>query len=66
VLGLGQSVASLARILGPVAGVSLFAYRPEAPYYAAAGVMAIAVLAIVWVSRHGQDASEPSASRRDG
>jgi MFS family permease len=59
VLGLGQSVASLARILGPVAGIRLFAYRPEAPYFAAAAVMAIAVLAIVWVAEHGQDAREP-------
>jgi MFS family permease len=64
VLGLGQSVASLARILGPVAGVTLFAYRPEAPYFAAAAVMAVAVLAIIWVGRHGQDATESNGPRR--
>lgn len=67
VLGLGQSVASLARILGPVVGIRLFAYRPDAPYFAAAGVMAIAVFAIVWVSRHGRDAGEskPRSTRTD-
>jgi len=58
VLGLGQSVASLARILGPIAGIRLFAYRPEAPYFAAAGVMAIAVFAILWVAEHGRDARD--------
>lgn len=58
VLGLGQSVASLARILGPIAGIRLFAYRPEAPYFAAAGVMAIAVFAIIWVAEHGRDARD--------
>jgi DHA1 family tetracycline resistance protein-like MFS transporter len=56
ILGLGQSVSSLARIMGPVAGIRLFAYRPDSPYYFAAVLMALAVVAILWTARHGRDA----------
>ena len=38
ILGLGQSMTSLARIMGPVFGVSLFARRQsDFPYWAASG-----------------------------
>ena len=39
ILGLGQSMTSLARILGPVFGVSLFARQSDFPYWAAASFM---------------------------
>ena len=38
-LGLGQSVSALARIVGPVAGVRLFHAHPQAPYLSASALM---------------------------
>ena len=43
ILGIGQSGLSLARILGPYAGMSLFAVSPETPYWVSAAVMLLAV-----------------------
>jgi len=43
VLGLSQSAASLARITGPIIGMSLYGLRHEAPYVAA-GIIGIACL----------------------
>ena len=48
VLGVGQSISSLARIAGPVAGMTLQARDLALPYWFAAGLMAIG---IVMVSR---------------
>jgi MFS transporter, DHA1 family, tetracycline resistance protein len=45
VLGVGQSAASLARILGPYVGNLLLAQSLDAPYLMAAGVMALAAAA---------------------
>ncbi|MFO0906128.1 MAG: MFS transporter [Pirellulales bacterium] len=56
ILGLGQSVMSLARILGPVCGIRLFSQISSAPYYLAAGLMGLAIVQIIWVARHGRDA----------
>lgn len=56
ILGLGQSISSLARILGPACAVPLFTYQAAAPYYAASVSMVVAVLLIAWVGRHGHDA----------
>ena len=39
VLGIGQSVQGLARILGPFVGNLLFAMNPELPYWSASGLM---------------------------
>lgn len=39
VLGLGQSMSALARILGPVAGVALIKSDPRYPYWSAAATM---------------------------
>lgn len=44
VLGLGQSMAALARILGPVVGLRLNQENIIWPYWAAAGIMAVGVL----------------------
>ncbi|MEK6261198.1 MAG: MFS transporter [Planctomycetota bacterium] len=46
-LGVGQSMSSLARILGPVAGMSLQKYGLSLPYWSAAGLMAVGVLMVL-------------------
>jgi DHA1 family tetracycline resistance protein-like MFS transporter len=48
VLGTGQSLSSLARILGPYMGVQLLGVSTSTPYYLAAGLM---VLGVVQISR---------------
>jgi MFS family permease len=55
ILGLGQSATSLARILGPVFGLRLFAQSPAAPYWAAAGLMVVGLAMIVASVRSGRD-----------
>ncbi len=55
ILGLGQSATSLARILGPVFGVRLFAQSAAWPYWAAAALMAIGLAMIVLSVRAGRD-----------
>jgi hypothetical protein len=48
VLGVNQSFASLARIVGPVMGMSLFSLHPSRVLpYAAAVVLLLAVAALV-------------------
>lgn len=44
ILGLGQSVAALARIAGPVIGLSLKPYGVSTPYWCGAGIMLLAGL----------------------
>jgi MFS transporter, DHA1 family, tetracycline resistance protein len=46
VLGVGQSMSSLARILGPLLGLSLQDYGIAWPYWAAAGLMAVCVVLV--------------------
>jgi DHA1 family tetracycline resistance protein-like MFS transporter len=55
ILGLGQSMTSLARILGPVFGVSFFARRADLPYWAAAVLMVLGLGMIVVAARSGRD-----------
>jgi MFS family permease len=65
ILGLGQSASSLARILGPLAGVPLVEIRPlaenlgvqaaELPLFLAAAMMAVGLALIVFASRRGRD-----------
>ena len=55
ILGLGQSMTSLARIMGPVFGVSLFARRQDFPYWAATALMVVGIVMIVVAARGGQD-----------
>ena len=59
VLGVNQSFASLARIVGPLAGMSLFSLHPSrALPYAASVVLLVAVAALV-----PRLTAEPAASR---
>lgn len=46
-LGVGQSMSSLARILGPVAGLSLQHYGLGLPYWVATGIMAVGVVMVL-------------------
>ncbi len=45
-LGVGQSMSALARILGPVVGLSLQKYDVALPYWIGAGLMAVSLLMI--------------------
>jgi MFS family permease len=55
VLGVGQSLSSLARIIGPVAGLRLFAQSPQVPLWSATGVMALAAILTIVAVRSGHD-----------
>lgn len=65
ILGIGQSMSSLARILGPLAGVPLVENRPladslgmkaaELPLFLAAGMMVVGLALIVIATRRGRD-----------
>ncbi|MFO1045010.1 MAG: MFS transporter [Planctomycetaceae bacterium] len=46
-LGIGQSMSSLARILGPLAGLALQGVEIAYPYWFASGMMAVGVLMIL-------------------
>src|SRR5690606_23479624 len=55
ILGVGQSVSSLARILGPVVGIPLLMRGTTLPYWVAAVLMAVGLGLIVMATRGGQD-----------
>jgi MFS family permease len=55
ILGLSQSFASLARILGPLLGITLFASSALWPYVAALGLMVAALGMIALAIPHGHD-----------
>jgi MFS transporter, DHA1 family, tetracycline resistance protein len=65
VLGIGQSISALARILGPMAGVPLFESRAlaeriglksaQAPLLLAAGLMIVGLVLVAVASRRGHD-----------
>ncbi|MBI1309740.1 MFS transporter [bacterium] len=61
ILGLGQSVSALARILGPVAGMLLFDEQHVAwPYWAGAGLMVLALLFMLATRSKSQpDVNQP-------
>jgi MFS family permease len=54
-LGLNQSLGSLARVLGPIAGAASFQrFGPGSPFLQAAGVLGFAtLLALIYQRRHG-------------
>ena len=62
VLGVGQSVSSLARILGPIAGLSLLEYGRSLPYWMATGLMAVGLLMVFGLHSAGARSSEPQSS----
>ncbi len=62
VLGVGQSVNSLARIIGALVGIPLLAQQLTFPYYAAAGLMAVGFLLVVFAARSGKDFTPEAAA----
>jgi MFS family permease len=55
ILGVTQSVSSLARILGPMLGIPLFGKGINLPYWLATGLMAIGLGLIIVAARGGRD-----------
>ncbi len=55
ILGLGQSISSLARILGPMAGIPLFKTQPALPLVTAAALMALGFMFVLVATRRGKD-----------
>ncbi|MEX0865804.1 MAG: MFS transporter [Pirellulales bacterium] len=55
ILGLGQSVSALARIVGPVVGIRLFKSEAAYPYWTAMGLMLLAVVLVGVATRSGRD-----------
>lgn len=60
ILGVAQSAGSLARIVGPVAGVRLFAESATLPFWSAAGLMMVGWVLIGFAARGGEDFSTPA------
>jgi MFS transporter, DHA1 family, tetracycline resistance protein len=58
-LGIGQSMSSLARILGPIAGLTLHGRGIAMPYWFAAGLMAFGVVMVVGLRSAVQRSKEP-------
>ena len=61
-LGVGQSMSSLARILGPVAGLSLQHYGLALPYWVATGLMAAGVLMVLGLRSASTGSSRAGAA----
>ncbi|MEQ8788530.1 MAG: MFS transporter [Pirellulaceae bacterium] len=55
VLGLGQSMSSLARIFGSGLGIPLMKLQLNLPYFAAAGLMGVGLLLVIFAARSGRD-----------
>lgn len=62
ILGLSQSFASLARILGPLMGITLFANSPHWPYLAALALMLVALVMISLAIPRGRDFRDAARS----
>ena len=55
ILGVGQSVNAMARILGSLVGIPLLKIQNTLPFYLAAAMMAAAVLLVMLAARAGKD-----------
>ncbi len=55
ILGVSQSVASLARILGPLVALPLLYRNPQLPYWTAMGLLTLGFVMIFFASRRGRD-----------
>jgi hypothetical protein len=55
ILGVSQGTSALARVVGPLIAVPLFFRSPTWPYYAAMGMMAVALAVFLAFGRHGRD-----------
>jgi MFS family permease len=62
ILGVAQSISSLARILGPMIGVPLVARNAMLPYWTAAGMMSLGLLMVVVAARGGEDFAPAAAA----
>lgn len=64
ILGLGQSISAMARILGPVAGIVLFneGQAPALPYWFGAGLMAFGLLCVLLLKNAGYRPDKPEDS----
>jgi MFS family permease len=62
ILGLGQSMAALARILGPLAGMILFKRATVYPYWGGAAVMAVGLLLVLTLRSADQQQSNARTS----
>lgn len=59
ILGVGQSVNSLARIAGSAVGIPLLRHGLQTPYYTATGLMALGLVLVFFAARSGQDYPQP-------
>lgn len=66
VLGVAQSVSSLARILGPIYGIRLFKEEATLPFWSAAAMMAAAILLIGFGVKRGRDYEAPATTADQG
>ncbi|HAY82815.1 MAG TPA: MFS transporter [Planctomycetaceae bacterium] len=55
ILGVGQSVSSMARILGPMVGIPLYYRLNHLPYCVAAALMLIGLLLVLGAAARGKD-----------
>lgn len=55
ILGVGQSISSLARILGPVIGIRLFHVTATMPFWAAAALMVLGLVLVIAAAPGGRD-----------
>lgn len=61
ILGIGQSMNSLARILGSALGIPLLKLNILAPFAFSAGMMVLGLLLVIFASRGGKDYQETEA-----
>jgi len=62
ILGLNQSTASLARILGPLVGNAAFGVQHQLPYWISAGLMVLVVGMVMFLPAPPKEASVATAS----
>jgi len=62
ILGLGQSMSALARILGPLAGMLLFGHNASYPYWSAASLMGLGLLLVASLRKPEPDSTSESAA----
>lgn len=55
ILGVGQSVSSLARIVGPIFGIRLFHVEAGYPFWAAAAMLLVTAVLVTIAVRRGKD-----------
>ncbi len=66
ILGIGQSVNSMARILGPALGIPLFKSHLLRPYTVAAVLMSIGLILVIVAARRGRDFPQAEEATTEG